>query len=81
MAGGAFQTPFLMQLSGIGEKAVLDKLGIETVVDLPGVGANLQDHAGAFTVGLCKSLSNPINARRLISNQSSRECRPTSTPT
>lgn len=38
VAGGALQTPKLLQLSGIGEKAVLDKVGIPTVVDLPGVG-------------------------------------------
>lgn len=51
LSGGAIQTPQTLQLSGIGERAVLDKLGVETVVDLPGVGANLQDHAGAPIVG------------------------------
>lgn len=51
MSGGAIQTPQLLQLSGIGDPIVLKKLGIDVVVDLPGVGANLQDHAGAFSVG------------------------------
>jgi choline dehydrogenase len=51
VSGGAFQTPKLLQLSGIGQKAVLDKVGITTVVDLPGVGANLHDHAGAPSLG------------------------------
>ncbi|KAK7042085.1 choline dehydrogenase [Favolaschia claudopus] len=44
VAGGAFQTPQLLMLSGIGDKAQLSEFGIPTVVDLPGVGANLQDN-------------------------------------
>jgi choline dehydrogenase len=51
VAGGPIQTPKLLQLSGIGEKAQLDKVGIATVVDLPGVGANFHDHAGAPSLG------------------------------
>ncbi|KAK6996807.1 choline dehydrogenase [Favolaschia claudopus] len=42
VSGGAFQTPQL--LSGIGDSVQLRKAGIPTVVDLPGVGANLQDN-------------------------------------
>jgi choline dehydrogenase-like flavoprotein len=41
VSGGPFQTPKLLQLSGIGEKAILDKVGLNTVVDLPGVSAAL----------------------------------------
>lgn len=41
---GAFGTPHLLQLSGIGPAALLQKQGIEVVHDLPGVGQNLQDH-------------------------------------
>ncbi|KIV98945.1 hypothetical protein, variant [Verruconis gallopava] len=51
LSGGALQTPKLLQLSGIGQKSVLEQVGIETIVDLPGVGANLHDHAGAPTLG------------------------------
>ncbi|KAF7530189.1 hypothetical protein G7054_g9622 [Neopestalotiopsis clavispora] len=51
VAGGAIQTPKLLQLSGIGEAKVLEGLEIDVIVDLPGVGANLQDHPGAFNVG------------------------------
>ncbi|KAI1851278.1 hypothetical protein JX266_003353 [Neoarthrinium moseri] len=51
VSGGAIQTPKLLQLSGIGDATVLKSLGIDVVVDLPGVGANLQDHPGAFNVG------------------------------
>lgn len=45
VAAGAVHTPKLLQLSGIGPKKVLDAAGIETLVDLPGVGQNFQDHA------------------------------------
>lgn len=43
LAAGAFNTPQLLLLSGIGPRAQLAQFGIATVVDLPGVGANLQD--------------------------------------
>jgi choline dehydrogenase-like flavoprotein len=44
LCGGAFQSPQLLQLSGIGNGADLSKLGIQVRHDLPGVGQNLQDH-------------------------------------
>ncbi|KAK6197231.1 hypothetical protein LQW54_010800 [Pestalotiopsis sp. IQ-011] len=44
LAAGAVWTPALMQVSGLGPTAVLQNLGIETIVDLPGVGNNLHDH-------------------------------------
>jgi choline dehydrogenase len=43
LAGGAFNTPQLLMLSGIGPRDELEKHGIEVKVDLLGVGANLQD--------------------------------------
>jgi len=43
LAGGAFNTPQLLMLSGIGPAAALRRHGIEVRVDLPGVGRNLQD--------------------------------------
>ena len=43
VCGGAFNTPQLLKLSGIGPRQELEKLGIEVLVDLPGVGENLQD--------------------------------------
>jgi choline dehydrogenase len=45
MAAGALHTPFLLELSGIGDRSVLSSRGVSTIVDLPGVGNNLQDHA------------------------------------
>ena len=44
LASGAFQTPQLLMLSGIGDAAALARLGIAPLHDLPGVGQNLQDH-------------------------------------
>jgi len=43
LAGGAFNTPQLLMLSGVGPAEELDRHGIVTRVDLPGVGRNLQD--------------------------------------
>ena len=43
LAGGAFNTPQLLMLSGIGPRETLRRHGIEVRVDLPGVGQNLQD--------------------------------------
>lgn len=44
VSAGAIDTPRLLMLSGIGPVDHLRKVGIEPVLDLPGVGANLQDH-------------------------------------
>ncbi|KAF8876240.1 GMC oxidoreductase-domain-containing protein [Infundibulicybe gibba] len=44
LCAGALQTPQLLELSGIGNPRILQKFSIETVIDLPGVGENLQDH-------------------------------------
>ena len=44
VASGAFQSPQLLMLSGIGDAATLGKHGIASVHHLPGVGQNLQDH-------------------------------------
>jgi choline dehydrogenase len=43
LAGGAFNTPQLLMLSGIGPKAHLEAHGISCIADRPGVGQNLQD--------------------------------------
>ncbi|KAL4251315.1 GMC oxidoreductase family protein [Abortiporus biennis] len=42
VAAGSYQTPQLLELSGIGNPKVLNKFGIPVVVDLPGVGENLR---------------------------------------
>ncbi|MET0529570.1 MAG: GMC family oxidoreductase N-terminal domain-containing protein [Microvirga sp.] len=44
LSAGAIASPKLLQLSGIGGATLLREHGIEPLQDLPGVGANLQDH-------------------------------------
>ncbi|OGM51132.1 glucose-methanol-choline (gmc) oxidoreductase [Aspergillus bombycis] len=44
LAAGTMQSPGLLELSGIGQKDVLRAANIQQLVDLPGVGENLQDH-------------------------------------
>ncbi|MCB1421338.1 MAG: GMC family oxidoreductase N-terminal domain-containing protein [Nitratireductor sp.] len=44
LSGGAFNSPQLLMLSGIGDGDALRQKGIDVVHDLPGVGRNLQDH-------------------------------------
>jgi choline dehydrogenase len=44
VSGGAYNSPQLLKLSGVGPAAELEKFGIPVIADLPGVGTNLQDH-------------------------------------
>ena len=44
VAGGTYNSPQLLKLSGVGPAAELESFGIPVVHDLPGVGTNLQDH-------------------------------------
>ena len=48
LAAGSIGSPTLLQRSGIGPAAVLKEAGVMPVVDLPGVGANLQDHLEVY---------------------------------
>ncbi|KAG8671264.1 hypothetical protein FPOAC2_04594 [Fusarium poae] len=48
VSGGAYCSPNILNRSGIGAKDELEKHGITTLVDLPGVGKNLQDHLIVF---------------------------------
>src|SRR6516162_4158175 len=57
LCAGAIHTPRLLLLSGVGPRADLERLGIGTVVDLPGVGRNLQDHI--WLNGLCFEAKHP----------------------
>ncbi|MFR0690542.1 GMC family oxidoreductase [Enterobacterales bacterium AE_CKDN230030158-1A_HGKHYDSX7] len=56
LCGGAFNSPQLLMLSGIGPAEALREQGITLRVDLPGVGANLQDR---YEVGLIYRLPRP----------------------
>jgi choline dehydrogenase-like flavoprotein len=44
VAGGAFNSPQLLQLSGLGPAKILRDVGVAVIADMPGVGADLQDH-------------------------------------
>ncbi|KAF4594778.1 GMC oxidoreductase [Ophiocordyceps camponoti-floridani] len=48
VSGGAYCSPVILNRSGIGAKDELEKYGIGTLVDLPGVGKNLMDHLIVF---------------------------------
>ncbi len=48
LAAGSIGSPMILQLSGIGPAEVLKAAGVEVVHDLPGVGANLQDHLEVY---------------------------------
>jgi choline dehydrogenase len=54
LCSGAFNTPQLLMLSGIGPRAVLEPLGIPPRVELPGVGKNLQDR---YEVGVINRMN------------------------
>jgi len=53
LSGGAFNSPQLLMVSGIGPAGHLASLGIDVVHDLPGVGENLQDH---LDIQVCKQV-------------------------
>jgi choline dehydrogenase len=64
LCGGAIHSPQLLMLSGIGPAEHLQAMGIPVVSDLPGVGANLQDHVAT---GVICSCSRPISLNRALS--------------
>lgn len=54
LSGGAINSPQLLQLSGIGNPAHLQALGIDVTAPLKGVGENLQDHLETYVQYACK---------------------------
>ncbi len=54
LCGGAFNSPQLLQLSGVGNAADLDALDIPVVHDLPAVGQHMQDHLEVYVQYSCK---------------------------
>ncbi|KAI0056995.1 alcohol oxidase [Artomyces pyxidatus] len=50
ISAGTFQTPALLELSGVGNPKLLNDLGIPLIIDLPGVGENLQDHPCSYVI-------------------------------
>jgi len=58
VCGGAINSPQILMLSGIGPADHLRAMGIEVVLDLPGVGENLQDH---LVAGVQYHITKPIS--------------------
>lgn len=59
---GAIDSPALLMRSGIGPAAVLAEVGVDVLVDLPGVGENLQDHAEGLVVWEARGERSEISA-------------------
>lgn len=65
LCGGAFNSPQLLMLSGIGSAQKLKKFQIPTVVDLPGVGENLRDDLITALPYVCKKPVSLANAESI----------------
>lgn len=63
LAAGAIQSPQLLQLSGIGPVHLLEEFGIETHVNAPEVGENLQDHLQMRTIVELKNGRHSLNTQ------------------
>src|SRR5689334_11872652 len=62
VCGGAYGSPHLLQLSGLGPADVLNDVGITIVRDMPAVGANLHDHFNTYS---SYRLSRPVTLNDL----------------
>lgn len=58
LAGGAFSTPQIMMLSGLGPADELQRMGISVIRNMPGVGKNLQDR---YEVTVVSELKEPLS--------------------
>lgn len=65
VCGGAINSPQVLQLSGLGPAALLQSHGIPVVADLPGVGADLQDH---LQVRMAYRCTEPITMNDVIND-------------
>src|SRR4029078_3719235 len=67
LSGGTYNSPQLLQLSGVGSPDLLNSLGIEVRHALPGVGEGLQDHYAPRTVARVKNIKTINELRRGLS--------------
>ena len=63
--GGAFNTPQLLQLSGVGDPDHLRSVGVEPVAAVPGVGENLKDHLEVYIQFAC---TEPVSMQPHLAN-------------
>ncbi|MFT4115236.1 GMC family oxidoreductase [Bradyrhizobium sp.] len=61
VAAGTFNSPQLLELSGIGDGAMLQSIGVPVLHHLPGVGANLQEHVGVKVIYRVAAASLSLN--------------------
>lgn len=57
VCGGTINSPQVLELSGIGDSAILEEAGVEVIVELPSVGENLNDHAVCALAVVSNNLS------------------------
>lgn len=69
LAAGALHSPQVLQLSGIGSKRLLSSLGIETIINLPGVGRNFQDQPTLYMQYSCKEQSHPLTFDKMLNSK------------
>ena len=65
LCGGSFNSPQLLQLSGVGPAELLARHSVPVVADAPGVGENLQDH---FQVSISYRCSRPVTVNDYVNN-------------
>ena len=65
VSGGAYNSPQLLQLSGVGPAELLKQHGIDIVLDAPGVGNDLQDHMQVRLVTRC---SQPVTLNDIVNH-------------
>ena len=65
LCAGAIRSPQILELSGVGDSAILRQHGIEVIAHLPGVGENLQDHLMpriAFECNVHSTINDMLNS-------------------
>jgi alcohol oxidase len=62
LSAGAFGSPTILERSGLGAKRILEEVGVEPLVDLPGVGENYQDHNVIFVPYLAGEEADTLDA-------------------
>lgn len=66
LSAGAINSPHLLLLSGVGPREDLEAVGIDVIVDLPGVGRNLQNHvAGSIGFYMNEASTNSLTLQSL----------------